>query len=54
MKIIKRNFEIEDFTFDKIKNAINRAFSACNETISDDSLNRICGNLWAQIEVEAL
>lgn len=50
MKIIKRNFEIEDFTFDKIKNAINRAFSACNETISDDSLNRICGNLWAQIE----
>ncbi len=50
MKIIKRNFEIEDFTFDKIKNAINRAFSACNETISDDSLNRICSNLWAQIE----
>lgn len=45
MKIIKRNYQMEDFTYDKIKNAIHRAFSACHESISDESLTLICANL---------
>lgn len=32
MKVIKRNGEIQDFNFDKIKNAINKAYIATGRT----------------------
>lgn len=49
MKIIKRDQRLEDFTFDKIKMAINRAFTACDEKISESALNLICKQLGEQL-----
>lgn len=49
MRIIKRDQRLEDFTFDKIKMAINRAFIACEEKISDTALDLICKELGGQL-----
>lgn len=49
MKIVKRDLRLEDFTFEKIKQAINRAFIACQETISAESLDLICDHISEQL-----
>ncbi len=52
MKIIKRDLRLEEFTFEKIKLAINRAFIACHEVIGTESLNLICNHIAEQLGEE--
>lgn len=45
MKIIKRDLRQEEFTFDKIKQAILKAFVACSEEIEPSEVSVICDNI---------
>ena len=42
MNIIKRNRQVEEFTFDKIKKAIAAAFAGLNELVSKNEIQAIC------------
>lgn len=41
---------MEDFTFDKIRQAIKKAFTACKESINDENLDKICDNIFEDIK----
>ncbi|WP_321478718.1 ribonucleoside-diphosphate reductase subunit alpha [uncultured Bacteroides sp.] len=50
MKIIKRNRQMEDFTFDKVKLAIKRAFMGLNLNVTEEELHTICMDIESKIE----
>ncbi|WP_071147681.1 ribonucleoside-diphosphate reductase subunit alpha [Bacteroides ihuae] len=51
MKIIKRSRQVEDFTFDKVKSAIRRAFMGLQLTLAEDELQAICDDIDTRIEL---
>lgn len=50
MKILKRNQAVEEFTFEKIKSAIRRAFTACGERVSEEHIDEICRNMATELQ----
>ncbi len=50
MLIIKRNKQPEEFTLDKIKNALKRAFGATKVKISQRDLTELCRKILSEIE----
>lgn len=50
MKIIKRDLRQEVFTFEKVKQAVRKAFIACSEEIELDQINLICNNISVQLK----
>lgn len=49
MKIIKRNRQVEDFTYDKIKKAISSAFYGLQQTVTEHELDVICDLIAANL-----
>jgi len=56
MNVIKRDGTYQELDLAKIKNAIKKAFDACNETISDNNLDCICADIhvWDEITIEEI
>ena len=54
MKITKRDKNLEEFDSKKIKLAIQKAFDACNYTVSEETINDIVNSIsiWDGISVE--
>lgn len=50
MLIVKRNKQTEEFTLDKIKNALKRAFAATKTKISQRELTELCKQILTVIE----
>lgn len=50
MKIIKRNRQVEDFTYDKIKRAIVAAFHSLQRSVSEHELEIICDLISVNLE----
>ena len=54
MKITKRDKNLEEFDSKKIKLAIQKAFDACDYTVSEETINDIVNSIsiWDGISVE--
>lgn len=58
MRVIKRNGELQEFDFNKIKNAVNKAFNTEYKTNAPeeliDYLKAICGSFTEDKTVEEI
>lgn len=56
MLVIKRDNSVQEFSWDKIKKVVEKAFSACNETFNDEIFSDIKDELYIEegITVEEL
>ena len=58
MKVVKRNGNVEEFDFNKIINAVNKAFKSCNkqmpEYLSRELLSTLAINIGDTISIEEI